>query len=313
MAAFTAPGADHGLPGLLPTRAPKTRQGRMWMSKSRLKMGIILVLPFVLYITTFLIIPLFSVVYMSTQTVNEQDQLEASFTLANFAGAVTAKNLPILLRSAGYAAITTVLCLLLGFPLAWFIARHGGQRKNLYMLLMMLPFWTSYLIRIFAWMTILQSEGVLNGILMRLNIISAPIDMLNTPFSVILGLTYGFLPFAALPIYATLEKLDFSLLEAAADLGATPRKAFFYVILPNSLPGIAAACLLTFVPAMGDFVTPEILGGVETMMVGNLIQQQYLASFNWPFGAALSLILMCIMLSFIALFLKTSGSTEILA
>lgn len=300
-------------PDLLPTKAPKTRRGNLWNSQARRKIGTFLVLPFVLYIATFFIVPLLSVLYMSTELVSDMDELVPAFTIANYTAAIGAQYLPILLRSALYAGITTLLCLFIGFPLAWFIARYGGTRKNFYLILVMLPFWTSYLIRIFAWMTILQSEGILNSILLALHLVSAPIDLLNTPFSVILGLTYGFLPFATLPLYATLEKLDFGLLEAAADLGCTPRRAILHVILPLSLPGITAACLLTFVPAMGDFITPEILGGVETMMVGNLIQQQYLASFNWPFGAALSLILMLIMLSFIALFLRTSGSTELLA
>ena len=311
--AFNYASAVDAASGLEPTPKPKTRPGRMWMSKSRRTIGFWLALPFVLYITTFFIIPLLSVCFMSTEVVSEMDELVPAFTLDNYKAALSSQYLPILLRSALYAGITTVLCLSIGYPLAWFIARHGGRHKTLYLLLVMLPFWTSYLIRIFAWMTILQSEGVLNSILLHLHIISVPLDILNSPVSVILGLTYGFLPFATLPLYATLEKLDFGLLEAAADLGSTPRRAFLHVILPLSLPGITAACLLTFVPAMGDFITPELLGGVDTMMVGNLIQQQYLASFNWPFGAALSLILMLIMLSFIALFLKTSGSTELLA
>ncbi|MBQ7567208.1 ABC transporter permease, partial [bacterium] len=238
------------LRGLNAPQAPKTRKNRMWMSKSRRTIGIWLALPFVLYIATFFIIPLLSVCYMSTEAVSDMDELVPAYTLANYASALSPQYLPILLRSALYAGITTMLCLGIGYPLAWFIARHGGKHKTIYLLLVMLPFWTSYLIRIFAWMTILQTEGVLNSVLLHLGLISAPFDILNSPISVILGLTYGFLPFATLPLYATLEKLDFGLLEAAADLGSTPRKAFFHVILPLSIPGITAACLLTFVPAM---------------------------------------------------------------
>ncbi|MBQ7501093.1 ABC transporter permease [bacterium] len=280
---------------------------------SRTAIGWLLVAPFLIYIATFFILPLFSVVSMSTQMINDDYILVPVRTLQNFETAFNAENLPVLLRSAGYAACTTVLCLLLGYPLAWYIARYGGKLKSILLILVMLPFWTSYLIRIFSWMTILQTDGILNNLLLYLGVISQPIDMLNTHFSVILGLTYGFLPFATLPIYTSVEKIDNSILEAAADLGSSPRTTFFKVILPISMPGITAGSLLTFVPAMGDFITPDILGGVDTMMVGNLIQQQYLGFFNWPLGAAFALILMSIMLVSITAFLRMSNSTEFLA
>ncbi|MCR4784193.1 MAG: ABC transporter permease [bacterium] len=275
--------------------------------------GVLLVAPFVLYICTFFLLPLISVVSMSTHSINDDYMLTNIRTLSNFRSVVNAENLPVLLRSAKYALCTTCLCLFLGYPLAWYIARYGGRYKPVLLILVMLPFWTSYLIRIFAWMTILQTEGLLNTLLLNIGLISQPLDMLNTPFSVILGLTYGFLPFAILPLYVSLEKLDDSLMEAAADLGAPPCEAFTKVVLPLSLPGVISACLLTFVPAMGDFVTPEILGGVDTMMIGNLIQQQYLGFFNWPLGSALSLVLMGLMLCSILVFLKMSNSMESLA
>ncbi|MGM9992134.1 MAG: ABC transporter permease [Candidatus Bruticola sp.] len=272
--------------------------------------GILLVTPFVLYIVTFFLLPLGSVISMSTHTINDDYMLTNLRSLENFNTVFNADNLPILLRSAKYAICTTFFCLLLGYPLAWYIARYGGRYKPFLLIMVMLPFWTSYLIRIFAWMTILQSEGVLNALLLNLGLISQPLNLLNTHFSVILGLTYGFLPFAILPLYVSLEKLDVSLLEAAADLGAPPSETFIKVIFPLSLPGVTAASLLTFVPAMGDFVTPDVLGGVDTMMIGNLIQQQYLAFFNWPLGSALSLVLMSIMLLSILAFLKISNSME---
>ncbi|MGM9998604.1 MAG: ABC transporter permease [Candidatus Bruticola sp.] len=272
--------------------------------------GILLVAPFVLYIFTFFLLPLGSVISMSTHTINDDYMLTSLRSLENFNTVFNADNLPILLRSARYAVCTTFFCLLLGYPLAWYIARYGGRYKPFLLIMVMLPFWTSYLIRIFAWMTILQSEGVLNTLLLNLGLISQPLNLLNTHFSVILGLTYGFLPFAILPLYVSLEKLDMSLLEAAADLGAPPSETFMKVIFPLSLPGVTAASLLTFVPAMGDFVTPDVLGGVDTMMIGNLIQQQYLAFFNWPLGSALSLVLMGIMLLSILAFLKMSNSME---
>jgi len=273
----------------------------------------LLVAPFLLYVLTFFVLPLASVVVLSTERVNDEYQVVPAWTLDNYRQVLDAENLPILLRSAKYAALTTILCLLAGYPLAYFIARYGGRRKALLLLLVMLPFWTSYLIRIFSWMTLLQTEGLLNGLLMSLGLVREPLILLNTPFSVVLGLTYGFLPFATLPLFASLDRLDGTLLEAAADLGAPPITAFWKVVFPLSLPGVVAACLLTFVPAMGDFVTPEILGGVDTQMIGNLIQQQFLASYNWPFGSALSLVLMALMLGSILVFLKLAGSTESLA
>jgi spermidine/putrescine transport system permease protein len=275
--------------------------------------GLLLVAPFLLYVLTFLILPLASVVVLSTHQVNDQYHVEPAWTLDNYRRVLDPENLPILLRSARYAGLTSFFCLLAGYPLAWFIARHGGRHKALLLLLVMLPFWTSYLVRIFSWMTLLQTEGLLNGALLGLGVIHEPLGLLNTPFSVVLGLTYGFLPFATLPLYVALERLDGTLLEAAADLGARPATTFWKVVFPLSLPGVVAGGLLTFVPAMGDFVTPEILGGVDTLMIGNLIQQQFLASYDWPFGSALSLVLMGLMLVSILAFLKLVGSTESLA
>lgn len=275
--------------------------------------GFLLTVPFVLYILTFFIIPLCSVAAMSTYSVNDNYEISKVFTIENFKEVFDIRYLPILLRSAKFAIITTILCIMLAYPLAWFISRHGGKRKLLWLMFLMMPFWTSYLVRIFSWITLLQTEGVINNFLLYIGIISEPINMLNTPFSVILGLTYGFLPFATLPIFSNLEKLDNNLLNASADLGASPLATFFKVVLPLSLTGITSAFILTFIPAMGDFVTPELLGDVNTQLIGNLIQQQYLGTFNWPLGSALALVLMIIMLMIIASFSRYIGSLEELA
>lgn len=278
----------------------------------RSSVGLLLVAPFLLYVVSFFVIPLGSVVMLSTQTVSEDYQLVASWSLDNYREVFQPERLPILLRSAKYAGCTMALCLLLGYPLAYYIARYGGRRKGLLLLLVMLPFWTSYLIRIFSWMTLLQTEGVLNGVLLWLGLIREPLVLLNTPFAVVLGLTYAFLPFATLPLFVSLDRLDGTLMEAAADLGARPWTAFWRIVFPLSLPGLVAGALLTFVPAMGDFVTPSILGGVDTLMIGNLIEEQFLAAFNWPFGSALSLVLMAVMMVSILAFLKLAGSEEAL-
>jgi len=199
----------------------------------------------------------------------------------------------IIFRSLWIAAVATALCLILGFPLALFIAR-SGNRKNLYLGLVILPFWTSFLIRTYAWMFILRDTGIVNSVLQSLGVIREPLPLLYNNGAVILGLVYGFLPFMVLPLYATLERLDPSLLEAAADLGARPRDTLVRVILPLCAPGIRAGAILTFVPCLGTYLTSDLLGGSKTVLIGNLVQNQFTASRDWPFGAALSLALMAI-------------------
>ena len=188
---------------------------------------------------------------------------------------------------------------------------YGGRRKNIYLILVMLPFWTSYLIRTYSWIIILRSQGVINTVLEWMHVINEPIDMLNTSFSVILGLTYGFLPFMTLPLYASLEKLDKSLIEAAWDLGATRLAALLRVTIPLSMPGIIAGTLLTFIPAVGDFITPDLLGGPDTLMIGNLIQQQFLSARDWAYGSALSFSLMAILLLGIFFYVRRTGAENL--
>ncbi|MBS2040166.1 ABC transporter permease [bacterium] len=269
-----------------------------------------LVLPFVLYNLTFVIFPLFTVLYQSLFPIDAEYNVSSSATLANFKVAFSAATMEVMWRSARYALTTTAACMLLGYPLAYYIAVYGGRLRNQLLILVVLPFWTSYLIRTFAWTTLLQKEGVVNHLLLSLHLIRQPLQMLNTEFSVILGLTYGFLPFATLPIYVSLENQDRSLVEAAHDLGATPFQAFWKVVFPLSLPGVISASLITFVPAMGDFVSAEILGSPETTMIGNLIQQQFLALFNWPMGSALSLVLMLLMVTSMALYVAFAGDRD---
>lgn len=266
-----------------------------------------LVLPFVLYNLTFVIFPLFTVLYQSLFPIDAEYNISSTATLANFKVAFSAATMEVMWRSARYALTTTAACMLLGYPLAYYIAVYGGRFRSQLLILVVLPFWTSYLIRTFAWTTLLQKEGVINAILLKLHLISEPLQMLNTDFSVVLGLTYGFLPFATLPIYVSLETQDRSLVEAASDLGATPFQAFWKVVFPLSLPGVVSGSLITFVPAMGDFVSAEILGSPETTMIGNLIQQQFLALFNWPMGSALSLVLMLLMVTSMALYMAFAG------
>ena len=201
--------------------------------------------------------------------------------------------LEIVLRSFVIAAATTAICLLLGFPLALFISR-SGRRRNLYLQLVILPFWTSFLVRLYAWMFLLRDTGLINTILERLGLIHIPLPLLYNNGAVLLGLVYGYLPFMVLPVYATLERLDPALEEAAADLGAKPWPTLLHVILPLSAPGIRAGSILVFIPALGAYLTPDLLGGGRTVMIGNLVQNQFTTARDWPFGAAISVGLMAL-------------------
>jgi spermidine/putrescine transport system permease protein len=196
----------------------------------------------------------------------------------------------IFLRSAWVALLATAGCLVLAFPLALFIARSGA-RKNLYLALVILPFWTSFLIRLYAWMFLLRDTGLINTAFISLGLIHAPLPLLYNEGAVLLGLIYGYLPFAVLPLYATLERQDPVLLDAAADLGATPWRALFRVTIPLSMPGILAASILVFVPCIGTYIVSDLLGGSKTVLIGNLVQNQFTSSRDWPFGAAASIVL----------------------
>jgi len=217
------------------------------------------------------------------------------WTFENYQRALDPLYLVILWRSVWLAAVSTLFCLILAFPVALYIAR-AERNKALLLNLVMLPFWTSFLIRTYAWMFLLRDTGLVNVALEGLHVIHAPIPLLFNDGAVVLGLVYGFLPFMVLPLYATLEKLDPALLDAACDLGATPWVALWRVIVPLSKPGIAAGCVLVFIPCLGAYLTPDLMGGGKTVMLGNLVQSQFTTARDWPFGAAISLLLMLIVL-----------------
>jgi len=197
----------------------------------------------------------------------------------------------IFVRSFAMALTATALCLIFAFPAALFISR-AGPRKNLYLQLVILPFWTSFLVRTYAWLFLLRDTGLVNTALESLGIIREPLPLLYNNFAVLLGLVYGYLPFMVLPIYAALERLDPSLPEAAADLGARPLTTVFRVLIPLSRPGIVAGSVLVFIPCLGAYLTPDLLGGGRTVLVGNLVQNQFTTARDWPFGAAVSIVLM---------------------
>jgi spermidine/putrescine transport system permease protein len=258
-----------------------------------MKLRTAFVLPSAILMAVTMLAPLAIIVVYSFLSRGAYGGVQLPWSLENFTRVWDPVYGFIILRSLWVAAVATALCLILGFPLALFIAR-SGPRKNFYLSLVILPFWTSFLIRTYAWMFILRDTGIVNSALQSVGFIRQPLPLLYNYGAVILGLVYGFLPFMVLPLYATLERLDPSLIEAAADLGARPWDTLVRVVLPLCAPGIRAGAILTFVPCLGTYLTSDLLGGSKTVLIGNVVQNQFTASRDWPFGAALSLALMAI-------------------
>ena len=200
------------------------------------------------------------------------------------------------------AAISTFLCLLIGYPMAYAIARLPATSRNVALMLVILPSWISFLIRIYAWMGILQTNGLLNRALLGMGIVDEPLRLLNTPLAAYIGIVYAYLPFMILPLYATLVKMDLRLLEAAYDLGARPWKAFLRITLPLSRSGIIAGCMLVMIPAVGEFVIPELLGGPDTLMIGRLLWAQFFNAGNWPMASAVAIVMLLLLMAPILLF-----------
>ena len=216
------------------------------------------------------------------------------------------------LRSIKIASISTVLCLLPGYPMAYYIAQSPPTRRNILLMLIILPFWTSFLLRVYAWMGILSTNGIINSALLWIGIIDEPLQMLYTNFAVYIGIVYTYLPFMILPLYANLERLDLDLHDAAADLGAKPLQVFWDIILPISLPGIVAGSLLVFIPAMGEFVIPSLLGGLDSLMIGRTLYDEFFVNRDWPLASAVATILLLILVLPIMLFqrMQVSGRSS---
>jgi putrescine transport system permease protein len=212
------------------------------------------------------------------------------------------------LSSIKYAFITTVLCLVIGYPFAYYMARSPKHLQPLLLMLIMLPFWTSFLLRIYAWKTLLVSNGVINNVLMSLHLIDTPIVMMNNAFSLLLGMVYSYLPFMILPLYANLSKMDVRYLEAAADLGASPFKAFWLITVPLSKAGIIAGSMLVFIPAVGEFVIPELLGGPSNLMIGRVLWDEFFSNNDWPMAASVAIVMICIILVPMAILNKAEAS-----
>lgn len=214
------------------------------------------------------------------------------------------------LNSIRVAGISTLLALLIGYPMAYGIARAPGAWRNVLFLLVVLPFFTSFLLRVYAWLGLLGRNGPINGVLMALGVIDEPLQLLQTDFAVYIGMVYSYLPFMVLPLYSAIEKLDLTLLEAAADLGCRPTKAFFWITLPLTKEGIFAGCLLVFIPAVGEYVIPALLGGPDMLMIGRVVWDEFFGNRDWPVASALAIVLLLVLSGFVFLLQKIQTPAE---
>jgi spermidine/putrescine transport system permease protein len=254
-----------------------------------------------LWLVLLFVVPLVLLLAISFGTTDDLGQAVYGWNPENYSRVFDPAFVPVLMRSVGFALATVVLCLLIGYPVAYYIAIFGGRWKNVLLALVVLPFFVNYLVRTYAWIAMLGDDGLVNGLL------DSDIRFLNTPYAVIGGLVYGFLAFMILPIYASLDRMDPALIEAGKDLYGRPWQTFRHVTLPHTVQGVLAGSVLVFLPAVGDFVSASLLGGPDEVMIGNLIQQQFQASDNWPFGAALTVVMMAFLLIWMLLYLRAAA------
>lgn len=281
-----------------PTTAPPARQ-RSWLYAA------LLALP-TAWVGTFFVSSLVIVALLSFGRVQSDGRPVFGARLANYRALADEIYLELFVRSLTYAVATTLICALIAFPVAYAIALHGGRWKTPLMALIVVPFFASYLIRMYAWSALLSDEGMVNGLLRRTGL-SEGIQFLNTPSAVIGGLVYGYVVFMILPVYAALERMDVSLIEAGKDLYHGPLRTFWSVTLPATRAGVAGGMLLVFLPALGDFVSAQLLGGPRTYMIGNLVQQQFLEGQNWPLGSAMTVGIMLALTLLMVLYLRGSA------
>jgi spermidine/putrescine transport system permease protein len=255
----------------------------------------------------FFFLPLLIVLLISVASRGTYGGVEWTFTLVNYRDLADPLYLWIYLRSCALALATTGFCLCLGFPLAYYIARAPARRQGIWLMLVLIPFWTNFLVRTYAWMNLLRADGWVNSIFMGAGLTSGPIEILYTDAAVLIGLVYGYLPFMVLPLYAAIERLDRSLIEAARDLYAPGWAVFTRVIVPLAKPGIVAGCLLVFIPSLGAYITPDLLGGARSMMIGNFVQHEYLVVRDWPLGSAASFVLMAMVAAGVWAYQRAGG------
>jgi spermidine/putrescine transport system permease protein len=280
------------------------------LRENRVAQGLFLMSPANLYLFFFMILPLILVVILSFLSRGTYGEVKFAFNTANYVRLFDPIYGKILLYSLAVGLGTTVITILVGYPLAYYIARSPARERSLLLFLILLPFWTNFVIRIYAWIMILRGGGFLDTIVQTLHIAQKPLGILYSPTAVMIGMVYEFLPFMVLPLYTSLEKIENSLLEAAADLGAPPWRTFLRITLPLSVPGMIAGTILVFIPAMGMFVIPDLMGGAKTILIGNVIRNQFLTSRDWPFGAAASMILMAMTLIMTMYYTRRAGFSE---
>lgn len=282
------------------------------MPRRRFPLASLLLLPTGIWMLVFLLTPLLILFVYSLGSRDPLGRVTLGVNFYNYTRFFSDPYLWTLGRSMILAGLTTITCLILGtFFAIWLAFKVPKNQQQVFMTLMVAPLWTSFLLRIYAWMTILRPEGILTDLLESLHWDNPPV-LLYTPYAVLLGMVYNYLPYMILPIYAAMEKLDVRLLEAAADLGSSPFRSLFRITIPLSSRGLVAGCVMVFVPALGDYVTPDLLGGAKTMYIGNLIQNQYLVVRDWPYGCAVSTILIVIVSFFVWIYLKF-GESEVAA
>ncbi len=265
----------------------------------------------VIFLLIFFMAPLLIVFVYSFLERGKYGGVEWVFTLDNIRRVFDPLYFKTFLRSFYIAIVTTFITLALGYPLAYFIAKSPPSRRGALIFALMIPFWTNFLIRTYAWLTLLRTHtGLINVTLMNWGILHKPLPLFGNDFAIILGLVYGWLPVMVLPIFAALDRLDYSLLEAARDLYASSFKSFLRVTWPLSIPGVVAGSMLVFIPSLGAFVTPAILGGGKSLMIGNIISNQFLAAHDWPFGSALSMVMMVAMLIATLIYFRWTTKSE---
>ena len=266
--------------------------------------------PSAFWLLIFTLIPMGIVVYYSFLTRGPWGTILYEFSFDSYVQIVDPLFLKVFGRSLKLAALTVAICLPAGYMIAYWIAFYGGKHKNLLMFLVILPFWTSYLVRIYAWIALLSDHGLINNFLISLHLIDEPITMLHNETAVLIGLVYTYLPFMILPLYASLEKLDRSVLEAAADLGATAKERFLQITLPLTKGGMLSGSVLVFTPALGEYLIPELLGGAKAMMIGKFIALKFLGLRHWPLGSAYSLLLLAMTLVLLYIYMRVGGGKD---
>lgn len=283
------------------------------MTRRRGRTGYLLLFPGALWLLIFFVVPFYSLVAASLYDPNGSDfrGYQMTYHWQNYPDAIAAYWQP-LLRSLLYGGIATVLCLLLGYVLAYAIAFKAGRWKNLMLVLVVAPFFTSFLVRTLSWKLLLADDGFIVGTLQTLQILGDDGRLLYTPVAVIAGLTYNFLPFMVLPLFASLDKMDYRLIEASRDLYANPIVGFFKVTWPLSLPGVVSGSLLTFIPAVGDYINAELLGNTSTRMIGSVIQSLFTDANDYPAASALSVLLMVLIVGMVLVYVRRAGTEELL-